>query len=250
MKRKLKNIINELSLNIYKKVSPNGFPSGWDVASDIQRIINKKESQIIFDVGANIGEMSLYLNKRFPDSQIFSFEPIKETFENLEKRTNHLQNISCFHNALGDTQKSLTISLNDNSEKNSLIQDLNNVDKEKRTSELIEIQTLDSFCAEKKIEQIDLLKTDTEGFDFEVLKGSENLLNQKKIMFILSEVGFIKSDIRHTFFPSVYEYLYTKGFRFYALYDLSYWFPYRYEGLIYANALFINHKAIKNQLSS
>jgi hypothetical protein len=63
---------------------------------------------------------------------------------------------------------------------------------------------------------------------------------------ILAEVGFNKGDHRHTNFTQIYEKLYQQGFRFYGLYDLSYWYPYHYEGLIYCNALFINANRIKS----
>jgi hypothetical protein len=56
IKSRLKNLIHELSLQTYKKVSPDSFPAGWDVASDIERICHHRQPRIIFDVGANIGQ--------------------------------------------------------------------------------------------------------------------------------------------------------------------------------------------------
>ena len=81
MKRKLKNLISEISLQTYKKLSPQGFPSGWDVASDIERILESRSIEIIFDVGANIGQLSSYFHKSFPHAPIFAFEPVQKTFK-------------------------------------------------------------------------------------------------------------------------------------------------------------------------
>ncbi len=50
--------------------------------------------------------------------------------------------------------------------------------------------TLDRFAAVHKLDRIDLLKTDTENFDLEVIKGGQELLGDGKISFIYSEVGF------------------------------------------------------------
>lgn len=247
LKKILKNIITDLSLNIYKKVSPDGFPSGWDLASDIQRLTPQANIKTIFDVGANVGKMSLYFNKQFPHSKIVSFEPIKNTFQLLENNTKNYQNISCFNHALGNSNTSKQIQLNNNSEQNSLL-DLINTNNQNisQNLEVINIKTIDSFCSEENINKIDILKTDTEGFDFEVLQGAEKFLNDTNISFIISEVGFNLSDKRHTFFPLIYDYLYQKGFRFYAFYDLAYWLPHRYHGLIYCNALFVNFNLLKS----
>ena len=42
--------------------------------------------------------------------------------------------------------------------------------------------SLDSFCEKKKITRIELLKIDTEGHEFQVLKGGKKLLKKTKII--------------------------------------------------------------------
>ena len=44
------------------------------------------------------------------------------------------------------------------------------------------------FINERKINKIDLLKVDAEGFDFQVLKSSETLLQEKKIKLLKIEI--------------------------------------------------------------
>jgi FkbM family methyltransferase len=36
--------------------------------------------RVILDIGANIGIATNYLSKRFPQAQIFSFEPVPKQF--------------------------------------------------------------------------------------------------------------------------------------------------------------------------
>ena len=57
---------------------------------------------------------------------------------------------------------------------------------------IVKTQTLDNFCLEKKINNIDVLKIDTEGNEFNVLKGAEKLLEQNKINIIYTEISETK----------------------------------------------------------
>ena len=57
--------------------------------------------------------------------------------------------------------------------------------------------TLDEFCEEKKIKNIDILKIDVDGTELEVLLGSDKMLNMVKI--ILVEVNDNKSKFKEKF---------------------------------------------------
>jgi len=60
------------------------------------------------------------------------------------------------------------------------------------TQEEVNTSTLDDFCLKNKIENIDLLKIDTEGHEKEVLQGASSLLLNKKIKYILIEFHLSK----------------------------------------------------------
>ncbi len=64
----------------------------------------------------------------------------------------------------------------------------------------ISVRTLDAFCEQNGIGHIDVLKTDTEWFDLDVLKGGENLLKRQGIDFIISKSAFRPSDEEQTHF--------------------------------------------------
>ncbi|HEV2717922.1 MAG TPA: FkbM family methyltransferase, partial [Terriglobales bacterium] len=63
------------------------------------------------------------------------------------------------------------------------------------------------------------LKTDTEGFDLEVLKGAEVMLRARQIQFILAEVTFHPENTYHTSFFRFAEYLQGLKYHFVDLYD-------------------------------
>ena len=51
----------------------------------------------------------------------------------------------------------------------------------------VQCTTLDAYCAQSKIKRIDVLKIDTEGFDFKVLQGSSVMLQKHAIKFVYFE---------------------------------------------------------------
>ena len=203
----------------------------------------------IFDVGANIGQTSLYFNKHFPRADIYCFEPVKDTFKTLQDNVKHLQKVHPFNFGLGSKNDTLTIYMNDsvNSQIASLVNP-NDTNANLAKTELVDIKTIDGFCQQSNIDDIDILKTDTEGFDLEVIRGATEKIKNKKIKFILSEVTFQLSDKTHTQFVSLLNHSFPEGFRFYSLYETCYHVN-DAKGIFYSNALLVNTKVV-NKFSS
>ncbi len=103
--------------------------------------------------------------------------------------------------------------------------------------ENITIRRLDDFVKQQKIEKIDFLKIDTEGWELEVLRGASEFISEGKVQLILCEVGFARSNKRNTYFAELNDYLVERGMMFYALYGISY---YQLKwGNHYGNALYV-----------
>ena len=143
----------------------------------------------IFDIGANVGDFSKLLVDKFPDSNIYSFEPHPITFKSLEKNTKG--NIKLFNAAFGNFIGKSVIydySTNDGSEHASLIREvISEIHDANVIEHSINIDTLDNFVLKNDISSIDFLKIDTEGFEYDILKGAKDLLAQRKIMLIQFE---------------------------------------------------------------
>lgn len=58
------------------------------------------------------------------------------------------------------------------------------------STESVQVETLDHFCAVQGITTIDLLKIDTQGFELPVLRGGSDLFSQHKIGAVLLELNF------------------------------------------------------------
>lgn len=63
-------------------------------------------------------------------------------------------------------------------------------------SEMIELTTLDRFCAERNIDRIDYLKLDIEGHELFALQGAARMLTEQRIRFIQFEFGEANIDSR------------------------------------------------------
>jgi FkbM family methyltransferase len=194
-------------------------PIGLDHAHDVARFLGSPTNvKVVFDVGANEGQTAEHYLRTFPSAQIYSIEPFKAAYQLLNERLARSPRVRTFQLAFGDTNRSARVKPAALSVQNSLRYEVVHGGSCPE-AELIEIKMLDSFCAEQGIDHIDLLKTDAEGFDLEVLKGAQAMLRARQIEFILTETTFRPDDHDHTSFFSLTEYLYPFGYRLVDVYD-------------------------------
>jgi len=192
----------------------NSYPYGRHVIFDLVRQF--PEAKVIFDIGACIGTVSLNLHKNFPDATIYSFEPIEETFKQLQENTRHISTIKRFKYAAGDTNNTLTIPIYAEATINTLKKaDYNDAPI---ASEVISVVRLDDFVDKNSISEIDILKIDVEGFEFEVLNGLGDFL--QKVKCIVVEVGYIRSTTK-THFSEMESFMEDNGFYLSNIYQLQ-----------------------------
>ena len=204
--------------NIFQlSLSEMNFGNGGDfsqsgelfVAKFIQSKLEKEPLIIIFDVGANIGGYSKAMSDIFKaNSKIFSFEPSKKTFDLFLEKTKNCNNI--IPNNFGFSDKEYNQVLFTNSEGSGLAsvyqRKLDHFGINMNKTEEIKLTTIDTYCAENKIERIHFLKLDIEGHELNALNGAKKLINDKKIDFIQFEFGGCNIDSR-TYFQDFYYFL-------------------------------------------
>jgi FkbM family methyltransferase len=195
-------------------------PSGVDWLLDIKKL-GLPTSATFFDVGANIGQTVFAVCESFPEARIFSFEPFPSTFRTLKERTAHLKHVRVFPLALGASPVTLQVNEREMSYLNSLVGTNKSTESKLPRSGVIPItvKTLDHFCAEHGVEVIDVLKTDTEGYDLEVLRGAEALLDAGRVHYIYTEVTFCAENRQNTPFAPLFDHLTAKNFHFLGLYE-------------------------------
>lgn len=209
----------------------------------VKRLPLRRSIRTIFDIGANVGTVARELAFRFPHASVLAFEPITGTFRELVENTAALPQVRAVNMAFGPAEGNEVVWLQDNPQWNALTPDINAPTQVGGASEIIRTTTLDTYCHEHGIGQIDLLKTDTEGFDLDVLRGGERMLKEHRITCIYSETGFSCDDARHTFFFELNDFLIRRGYRFSGLFNISEYC--RRDSLYYADALFVDSDAIR-----
>jgi FkbM family methyltransferase len=134
---------------------------------------------VVFDVGANVGAYSRAVLERIPSAHLFSFEPSRTAFTELETALSQRAVVRRVALAEEDAQRPLWTD-SPGSELASLTRrDLHRFRLEMNTSEMVELRRLDDLCAELEIARIDLLKIDTEGGDLAVLRGAGDMLGAR-----------------------------------------------------------------------
>lgn len=173
---------------------------------------HKDNFKVVFDVGANIGEWSNYIYKIKPDCNIYSFEPSKKTFEILQSNIDNERN-KIYNIGLGDKNETITFY---NYVNDSTLSSISKRDEGEFNTELADFETLDNFCEKNSIDEISFLKIDTEGNEFSVLKGSEELISKGKIKYIQFEYGgtYIDANI---LLKDIFDFFKNKPYKIYKI---------------------------------
>lgn len=167
----------------------------WALAEVVARACKNVQSPVLFDVGANVGDYSLYLRQLFPSANIYAFEPAKSVFQELENKVNEA-GIKSYNFGFSDSERTVefycyTVEGNEASVLSSIDQRLPTqvLDVQTQRSEEIQVRTIDRFCAEAAVDRIDFLKIDVEGHELSVLRGAQRMLESGAIPIIQFEFG-------------------------------------------------------------
>lgn len=179
----------------------------------INEIVNSNEyllniftglkNKIFFDIGANIGIATIIMAKLNPESIIYSFEPNDYIFPILLTNIyiNELKNVKAFNIGLSNSNSiSKLLIKKDMSGAGTTIPNIDMfIDSYKDViTSIIHIKSFEEFIKENDIKDIELLKIDAEGSEYEILYNNSLLLN-KKIHNIVGEFHyFIRSLPQHT----------------------------------------------------
>jgi len=154
------------------------------------KILNKiaNEKVVVFDVGAHTGEWyNLFKENYTKDSVVYSFEPSKESYLKLLEIKDfnfHPENL-----ALGDkTGETFLFSPGNAGSPGSYISD-EGMSANKENSDKVTITTINKYCHDNNIKNIDLLKLDVEGYEIKILKGAKEMLKNDVIKMIQFEFG-------------------------------------------------------------
>jgi len=235
----------ELVKSLFRRAGLSAFrlatmPRGILFEVDIGRFFPKGEHLVIFDVGANRGQTAHRFHKDFSEAEIYSFEPVQDSFDWLSKYARENAWLRAFKLALGERDGNAIMRVREEATAWSRV--VSNADQiqPQWSTEQVQMARLDGFTKKHGIDRIQLLKTDCEGYDLQVLQGAEGMLSEDRIDCVYCEVNFRRTDEHGDFFE-IESYLRQFNFTFYALYDYSGWNNDVSERG-FANALFVTRR--------
>ena len=175
------SVSTEINLNgIYEK----------DFLFFFKKFLSEKKYNIqnkaALDIGAFIGNHSIFFSKIF--SEVLSFEPHPISYEILKINCRNFKNIKMFNFACSDENKDSYLRLKHTNIGGSSISEGNHI-----RDHSIKLFKLDDFLKDNIIE-IGLIKIDVEGHEENVINGCIELLKKNKPIIIMELKNFHKES--------------------------------------------------------
>lgn len=141
------------------------------------------KNSVYVDIGAYVGDYAKKIHEKF-GCKIYCFEPVKEYFNQIPKTFNGISNVEYFNIGLGKTNTSMDISIEG---------DASSLHKLNGKMETIIIRNIVDVFRKLKISNVDLMKINIEGAEYDLLdqcieKGLTKNIKNIQIQF-------------HDFFP-------------------------------------------------
>jgi FkbM family methyltransferase len=191
-------------------------------------LLKKCKVNCILDVGANRGQYALELRKLGYKENIISFEPVKESFDELKKWSRFDSKWTVYPFALGEKNFTTQIHVTDETQFSSLFKPnlkskelFGNISKVKRKQE-VEVRRLD-FVLSKIVDNMKnpyfFLKIDTQGYDLQVFSGLGEYV--EKVVGLQSEVSVIPIYEGGALMSEALSFYESHGFRITGLFPVS-----------------------------
>lgn len=209
----------------------------------MQRFVAADARPLVLDVGANEGQTVQRFKSTFPDCVIHSFEPGAETFVKLQEQTAHERNVFAWNYALGAEEGRLPFFENTNSDMSSFLKLGDDGWGSVHRQNEVEVMTVDRFLAKHHIKTVDVLKSDTQGYDLEVFKGADQAMRDGRIKLLFTELTFSNLYAGTPRFDELYRYVMDRGFRLVSIYE----FTHQNDLAGWSDALFVHSKHLRPQ---
>lgn len=215
MKKTLQKIINFFGYNIKKK----------DIFSRSKLLIEKMESlsiNLVFDIGANIGQSAIGLIESGYKGKIISFEPLENEYNKLINNSKKYDNwIVADRTAIGSENDITYINVAGNSGSSSILPMNETHSNAEPVSKYIgkqevKICKLDTISVQYiNNTSVIMLKIDTQGFESQVLDGAIEIMS--KIKCITLELSLFELYKGQTLWKELIERLEKLGFKLWSI---------------------------------
>ncbi len=170
---------------------------------DIIEHFTPKQGDIVVDIGANIGRYTLIASKRVgSNGKVVAIEAHPGNFEMLNRniKLNRLTNVIPLNYAAYSKETKIKLYFPSKESRHTIYNTVMS-DRAQNEEKFVEVNanTLDYILQQQKgikQEQVNWIKIDVEGAEFEVLKGAHNLLLNSKNIVLLMEVHGSPNDYK------------------------------------------------------
>lgn len=178
------------------------------------------ESPTIVDGGANTGSTIKKFLLTFDDPTILALEPIPELHQGLDREFQEVPQVEVYQCALGEEEAAVEFRVNKNRSTSSFL-DPSDVAAD-RLGKMVErtnkIEVPKVALDGKFDREIDIIKLDVQGYEYQALLGAEETLSQAKI--VMAELQLSPIYEGQHLFSDVDQYLRGEGFQLFNLYDI------------------------------
>lgn len=169
-----------LDFHIYKK----GILGDW--LAKLDNSIFSSSGNVI-EIGANVGLITLNLAKRvFPNGNIYAYEPDLENISqlNINLSLNNIKNVHAYPIALQSEEKIEQINfyirraIDGDEKENRGLSSIIDIPTYQKDSYKVFASTIDKEVEKLQIKNIDLIKIDVEGAEYQVLVGGKSTIEK------------------------------------------------------------------------
>jgi FkbM family methyltransferase len=148
------------------------------------------QKAVVLDVGAHAGSYSMFLAERRPDLAIHAFEPNPAVYAELVANANG--RFATYSFALGDEESEAMLHIPEktgNSECSLVDADIQKQYRDEPHRLVpVKVKTLDRVLDDLKLDRIDYLKIDAEGYDLKVLRGAAPRIQAGRLGVVQFEI--------------------------------------------------------------
>ena len=156
---------------------------------DVLAKIMEDRPGTFIDAGSFIGPHSIGISKLVPNAKIVAFEPTKQAFKCLQENAKRsVSNIEVHNVALSNTNGEGSMMYNNDGNPGGCFLrngESDNLDDHNTEMNTVGIRTLDSF----NIDNVSLIKIDTEGQEDNVILGAVNTIKKNKPVLVIEIQG-------------------------------------------------------------
>jgi FkbM family methyltransferase len=198
---------------------------GTAAGTEHKTLLETLNCECIVDVGANRGQFALIARKVFPQAKIFSFEPLEEPAQTFRSIFGDDQKVQLYPFAVGPEEMKSTLHVTRDDDSSSMLAVTQTQLKMFPGSEETELREVRIFPLSEVLDaaslpNASLLKIDVQGFEMEVLKGCEDILDKFSHLYI--ECSFIELYKDQALAHEIISWLAQREFVLSGIYNLYY----------------------------